>query len=113
MKYLGTIQNPKDIITKEFMDGALIEKISKIANKDGTLTGKVPIVAEDGSLTASEYTIGVGQSGVLGMVQGSDGTNKIRILEDGKMEVNSVSVSRLVQDEELIIFCGNSVITNV
>ena len=113
MKYLGTIQNAKDIITKEFMDGALVVKVSKIANEDGALTGRVPLIAEDGSLTASEYKLGVGQSGVLGMVQGSDEINKVKILEDGKMEVNSVSVSRLVQDEELILLCGNSLNTNV
>ena len=108
MKYLGAIQNAKDIITKDFMDGALVEKISKIENEEGTLTGRVPLIAADGSLTASAYTLGVGQSGVLGMVQGSDGNNEVQILADGKMEVNSISVSRLVQDEELTLLCGNS-----
>lgn len=109
MKYLGTIQNSKDIITKEFMDGALVEKISKIENNEGTLTGRVPIIADDGNLTASDYKLGVGQSGVLGMVQGSEDNNKVKILNDGKMEVNSISVSKLVADEELNLVCGDSI----
>ena len=37
------------------------------------------------------------------------GNNEVKILEDGKMEVNSISVSRLVQDEELTLLCGNSI----
>lgn len=46
----------------------------------------------------------------LGLVKGSDSANKVAIAEDGTMEINSVSVSKLTQaeDEELILFGGDA-----
>lgn len=46
----------------------------------------------------------------LGLVKGSDTVNKVAIAEDGTMEINSVSVSKLTQaeDEELILFGGDA-----
>lgn len=52
----------------------------------------------------------VATAGTLGLVKGSDTTNKVAITEDGTMEINSVSVSKLTQaeDEELILFGGDA-----
>ena len=46
----------------------------------------------------------------LGLVKGSGADNKVAIAEDGTMEINSVSVSKLTQaeDEELILFGGDA-----
>lgn len=46
----------------------------------------------------------------LGLVKGSEDTNKVAIAEDGTMEINKVSVSKLSQDtnEELVLFGGSA-----
>lgn len=111
MKNLGAILHPKDIVTKEYVDGALIEKASKaevipkFSNEDGALTGRVVTVAEDGFLVASEYSLSAATSDTLGLVRSSSNQNEISITEDGIMQLNSVSVSKLVQDEgeELVL----------
>lgn len=47
---------------------------------------------------------------VLGLVKSSTEENKIKVLEDGTMEVNSLNVNKLVQTEgeDLVLFSGDS-----
>ena len=47
---------------------------------------------------------------VLGLVKSSTEENKIKVLEDGTMEVNSLNVTRFVQTEgeDLVLFSGDS-----
>lgn len=47
---------------------------------------------------------------VLGLVKSSTEENKIKVLEDGTMEVNSLNVNKLVQSEgeDLVLFSGDS-----
>lgn len=46
----------------------------------------------------------------LGLVRGSDGTDKIAVESDGTMSINAISISNLVQapDEEIIFDAGKS-----
>lgn len=47
---------------------------------------------------------------VLGLVKSSTEENKIKVLGDGTMEVNSLNVNKLIQTEgeELVLFSGDS-----
>ncbi len=45
---------------------------------------------------------------ILGAVKSSDEQNKIKVLDDGTMEVNSLNVNKLVQDEGDILILSSS-----
>lgn len=40
---------------------------------------------------------------ILGLVKSSDEENKIKVLEDGTMEVNSLNINKLVQHDEDVL----------
>lgn len=54
--------------------------------------------------------LSVASGTVLGLVKSSTEENKIKVLDDGTMEVNSLNVNRLVQTEgeDLVLFSGDS-----
>lgn len=54
--------------------------------------------------------LSVASGTVLGLVKSSTAENKIKVLEDGTMEVNSLNVNKLVQTpgEELVLCSGDS-----
>lgn len=54
--------------------------------------------------------LSVASGTVLGLVKSSTEENKIKVLDDGTMEVNSLNVNKLVQTEgeDLILFSGDS-----
>ena len=45
-----------------------------------------------------------------GLVKSSTAENKVSVNESGEMEVNSINVNKLVQNdgEELVLFCGSA-----
>ncbi len=45
---------------------------------------------------------------ILGAVKSSDEQNKIKVLDDGTMEVNSLNINKLVQNEGDILILGSS-----
>ena len=45
---------------------------------------------------------------ILGAVKSSDEQNKIKVLDDGTMEVNSLNINKLVQNEGDILVLSSS-----
>lgn len=45
---------------------------------------------------------------ILGLVKSSDEENKIKVLEDGTMEVNKLNINKLVQNEGDILILSSS-----
>lgn len=74
-----------DVITSVKLGGALLDVVNKQVN--------IPIASNT----------------LLGVVMSSDVENKVSVAEDGTMEVNSVNVNKLVQDEnDVLILNGGS-----
>lgn len=73
-----------------------IEKLSKL------------MLNEDGSVLISDFPIGT--SDKVGGVKSSKENNSIFIEEDGRMSVNKINISKLVQDdtEKLVFNAGDS-----
>lgn len=66
------------------------------------------------ALPVNEKVVNIGIAGItLGVVKASEAQNKVAIDENGEMEVNSINVNKLVQDEGsvLILNGGSSNIT--
>lgn len=61
------------------------------------------------AITDKAVNIPIATDTLLGVVMGSDAENKVSVAEDGTMEINSVNVNKLVQDENTaLILNGGS-----
>ena len=107
---------------------ALKDSVKNPLNITGATSGqivKIKVVGSDGSPTeweAIDIPSGSGLAGVesingkAGVLKTSDiintsvDPNKIAVASDGTLEVNSITVNKIVQDEEdeLVIFGGNA-----
>lgn len=96
---------------KSLVSNTLITKLEGIA--EGAEVNKLEAVKVNGvALDIADKAVNIPVGGtVLGVVMSSDAQNKISIGADGTMEVNSVNVTKLVQDNEsyLILDGGTSV----
>lgn len=87
----------------------LAEKLNGIAA--GAQVNVLEAVKVNGtSLEIAEKAVNIplAAAETVGVVKGSDAENGVAIAEDGSMSVNSVNVSKLTQDEELILNCGGA-----
>lgn len=91
-----------------------IEKIEqeKVSGLPAALAAKIETIkigeeilyAENG-----EIELPTAANGKFGVVMGSEGNNSATVNEDGTLEVNTLSVSKLVQDEdELLVLNGGN-----
>ena len=79
------VQNPENKINGISIEGNLLEIVDKII--------EIPL---------ANYI----QAGV---VKSSDSVNKIQVDEDGTMEVNSVGISKLVQEDDVTLVFDSGV----
>ena len=96
---------------KYYVDKNVIPLINKVDGKiDGlslelsSISGDISINITELSQTFIDFTHTPATISSLGLVKSSDKIDQISVLEDGVMEVNGVSLSRLSQDVDLVIF---------
>lgn len=86
--------------------------ICKFNNSDGSCTGDVVLVAEDGSLMSRPLVEITGNvvagPDSLGIVKGTSEMNSISVAEDGSMTINSISLDKISTSHEDTIIAGNS-----
>jgi hypothetical protein len=110
VKELGSwITNNRDSVLGLF-DSADDSKLDSIAA--GAQVNVLEAVKVGGTLLDiinKTVEIPVATAEVLGVVKSADGANKVMVAEDGTMEVNSLNVNKLVQDEdEVLILNGGA-----
>lgn len=109
----GTTQSDSDTgseVARKFNEN--FEKVSeKFTELDQSLSESIRNILVGGkSQTVSEgqVEIPIGDSTQAGVVKSSDEKNKININQDGTMEVSSLGVDKLVQDDgDYVILDGN------
>ena len=88
----------------------LLEKLNGIA--EGAQVNILEVIQINGvaqAITDKAVNIPIATDTLLGVVMGSAAENKVNVLEDGTMEVNSLNVNKLVQSEnEYLIMNGGS-----
>lgn len=106
MKYLGVVQNDKDIITKEFLDKTVqpFIKGAFLGSKDGILCQK----------EEHNIIIPIASTTLLGLVKQSQTSKEIQISLEGELNIGEVNINKVVQsqEDELILDCGSSTIKN-
>ena len=110
VKELGSwITNNRDSVLGLF-DSADDSKLDSIAA--GAQVNVLEAVKVGGTLLDiinKTVEIPVATAEVLGVVKSADGANKVMVAEDGTMEVHSLNVNKLVQDEdEVLILNGGA-----
>lgn len=90
-------------------DGAVkellgIERGAQVNKLEGVMIAGVDLAID----SAKKVNIPQATLNALGLVKSSEDENKVKVLADGTMEVNSVNVKKLVQDEALILNGGNA-----
>lgn len=95
----------KGLSTNDFTD-ELFDKLNNLSDTDGDID-IVKVNNVDLEVTDGAVNIPVASEGVHGVVTSSDEPDKVSILEDGTMQVNAISINKIVQDESSsVIFIG-------
>lgn len=95
----------KGLSTNDFTD-ELLDKLNNLSDEDGDID-IVKVNNVDLEVTDGAVNIPVASQGVHGVVTSSTETDKISILDDGTMQLNAISLNKIVQDESAsVIFVG-------
>lgn len=97
----------KGLSANDFTD-ELKNKLINLSDEDGDID-IVKVNNVDLEITDGAVNIPVASQGVHGVVTSSSDPDKISILEDGTMQLNSISLNKIVQDDSSsVIFVGGN-----
>ena len=97
----GTGKGTYDGAEKELLG---VEKGAQVNTIEGIKINNVDVAVDSNK----KVNIPQATALALGLVKSSGDENKVQVLADGTMEVNSLNVKKLVQDEALILAGGNA-----
>ena len=99
----------KGLSTNDLTD-ELLEKINNLTDSDESVINVIKINNMPLEIVDNEVNIPIAAEGTLGVVMSTNADNGVTVHEDGTMEVNALSMDKLIQDEEttLIINGGDS-----
>ena len=105
-------EDGKGLSSNDFTDEYL-DKLNKLSESDGEVDS-IQINNKELPVVNGAVNIPIADDGVFGVVTSSNETDKITILKDGTMRINSISFNKIVQSEDdgsesnAIIFSGGN-----
>lgn len=104
----STVTNQGTLISN--LETSVSTHASEIKNLQQIVNSKIDGVKLGGTLldiVEGKVEIPIATFDLLGVVKSSEGTNSVSVKEDGTMEVNSIGLSKLEQDIELVLNGGS------